>query len=45
MPENGPRTALRTLANFNPDIKVDKIDLSKTFTNTFARRAKERFNA
>lgn len=45
MPENGPRTALRTLANFNSDIKADKIDLSKTFTNVFARRAKERFKA
>ncbi|MEY3871581.1 MAG: hypothetical protein RLZZ296_576 [Pseudomonadota bacterium] len=45
MPENGPRTALRTLASFNPDIKADKIDLSKTFTNVFARRAKERFKA
>ncbi len=45
MPENGPRTALRTLANFNPEIKADKIDLSKTFTNVFARRAKERFKA
>jgi NitT/TauT family transport system substrate-binding protein len=45
MPENGPRTALRTLANFNPDIKADKIDMTKTFTNSFARRAKERFKA
>jgi NitT/TauT family transport system substrate-binding protein len=45
MPENGPRTALRTLASFNPNIKVDKIDLTKTFTNVFALRAKERFKA
>ena len=45
MPENGPRTALRTLANFIPDIKPDKIDLGKTFTQAFARRAKERFKA
>ena len=45
MPENGPRTALRALAIFNPDIKVDKFDLTKTFTNAFARRAKERFKA
>ena len=45
MPENGPRTALRTLASFNPDLKADKIDLAKTFTNVFARRAKERFKA
>jgi len=45
MAENGPRTALRALANFIPDIKPDKIDLAKTFTNAFARRAKERFKA
>ena len=45
MPDNGPRTAFRALASFNPDIKADKIDLAKTFTNTFARRAKERFKA
>ena len=45
MPENGPRTALRTLASFNPDLKADKIDLAKTFTNVFARRAKDRFKA
>ncbi len=45
MPENGPRTALRALASFSPDIKADKMDLAKTFTNAFARRAKERFKA
>ena len=45
MPENGPRTALRALAWFNPDIKAGKVDLAKTFTNAFARRAKERFKA
>lgn len=45
MPENGPRTALRALASFNPDIRADKMDLAKTFTNAFARRAKERFKA
>jgi NitT/TauT family transport system substrate-binding protein len=45
MPENSPRTALRALASVNPEIKADKIDLTKTFTNVFARRAKERFKA
>jgi NitT/TauT family transport system substrate-binding protein len=45
MPEQGPRTALRALASVNADIKADKIDLSKTFTTAFARRAKERFKA
>jgi NitT/TauT family transport system substrate-binding protein len=45
MPENGPRTALRTLASFNAAVKMDKIDLSKTYTNVFAQRAKEHFKA
>jgi NitT/TauT family transport system substrate-binding protein len=45
IPEEGARTALKALASFDPGIKVDKIDLSKTYTNVFARRAKERFKA
>lgn len=45
IPEDGPRTALRALANLDPSIKPDKIDLAKTYTNVFALRAKERFKA
>jgi NitT/TauT family transport system substrate-binding protein len=45
IPEQGPVTALRALASVNAEVKIDKIDLSKTFTNVFARRAKERFKA
>lgn len=45
IPEDGPRTALRALSSFDPSIKSEKIDLAKTYTNEFARRAKERFNA
>lgn len=45
IPEDGARTALRALASFDASIKPDKIDLSKTFTNDFARKAKERFKA
>lgn len=44
-PDEGPRTAARALASFDPAIKVDKIELSKTYTNEFARKAKERFKA
>jgi NitT/TauT family transport system substrate-binding protein len=40
VPEDGPRTALKALASFDPAIKADK-----TYTNEFARRAKERFQA
>jgi NitT/TauT family transport system substrate-binding protein len=45
MPEEGPRTALRALASFEPDVHADKIDLSKTYTNEFARRSKDKFKA
>ena len=41
--DDGPRTALRALASFDPSIKADKIELSKTYTNQFAKKAKERF--
>ena len=45
LPEEGARTALRALTSFDPAIKADKIELGKTYTNEFARRAKERFKA
>jgi len=43
--EQAPVTAVRALANFDPAVRVGKIDLSKLFTNEFARRAKSRFQA
>ena len=45
VPTDGPKTALAAIANFDPTVKADKIDLAKTYTNEFARRAKERFKA
>jgi NitT/TauT family transport system substrate-binding protein len=45
IPEEGARTALRALASFEPSVKADKIALSKTYTNEFARRAKDKFKA
>ena len=45
IPEDGPRTALKALASFDPAIRAAKIDLTKTYTNEFSRRAKERFQA
>jgi NitT/TauT family transport system substrate-binding protein len=45
MPEDGARTALRALASFDPSVRPEKVDLAKTYTNEFARRAKERFKA
>jgi NitT/TauT family transport system substrate-binding protein len=45
MPEEAALTALKVLARLDAGIKVDKIDLDKTYTNAFAIRAKERFKA
>ena len=42
-PEEGGKTALRALSSFDQTFRPAKIDLSKTFTNEFARRAKNRF--
>ena len=45
LPEDGPRTALKALGRFDPAVKAARIDLAKTYTNTFALRAKARFRA
>lgn len=45
IPEEGARTALKALVSFDPAIKADRIDLSKTYTNEFARKAKDKFKA
>nr|WP_315184251.1 ABC transporter substrate-binding protein [uncultured Albidiferax sp.] len=45
LPDGGPQTALAALGSFDPLVKAARIDLGKTYTNDFARRAKERFRA
>lgn len=45
IPDDGPRTALKALASFDPAIKANRIDLARTYTNEFARRAKALFRA
>jgi len=45
LPDEGARTALKALASFEPTLKPEKIELARTYTNEFARRAKERFKA
>jgi len=45
IPEEGARTALRTLGRLEAGFKADKIDLGRTFTNEFARRAKDKYRA
>jgi len=43
--DEAPRTALKAIAGFDTSVKTSGIDLSKTYTNAFAQRAKERFKA
>jgi NitT/TauT family transport system substrate-binding protein len=43
--EEGAKVALKALASFDTAVKADKIDLSRTYTNAFARKAKDRFKA
>jgi len=39
IPENGPPTALKALQAFEPELAGKSIDLSKTFTNEFVKKA------
>ncbi|MGE0310926.1 MAG: ABC transporter substrate-binding protein [Lautropia sp.] len=39
MPEGGPQTALKMLASAKPDLAKAGIDLARTYTNAFARKA------
>jgi len=45
MSNDAPTTALKAISSFEADFHADKIILPKTYTNTFAQRAKERFKA
>jgi NitT/TauT family transport system substrate-binding protein len=45
LPEEGARTAVKAMASFDPGIRQDKIEAGKTYTNEFARKAKEKFKA
>ncbi|MBN8557361.1 MAG: ABC transporter substrate-binding protein [Burkholderiales bacterium] len=43
MPEAGPTTALRMLQTFEDSLKGKSIDLGKTYTNSFARKAAAKY--
>lgn len=43
IPDAGPATALRTLEAFEPDLATKNIDLSKTYTNEFAKKANAKY--
>lgn len=45
IPDEGARTALKALASFDPAIRPDRIELGKTYTNEFSRRAKDKYKA
>ena len=45
MSEEGPKVALRVMAGFDASVKPEKIALARTYTNDFARKAKEKFKA
>lgn len=45
IPDDGVRTALRTMARLDASYSGDRIDLTKTFTNEFSRKAKDKFRA
>jgi len=42
-PEAGPAIALKTLQAFEPDLANKKIDLSKTYTNDFVKKANAKY--
>jgi NitT/TauT family transport system substrate-binding protein len=45
VPDDGPATVLRVASGFEPDLASAHIELGRLFTNDFARRAKQRFEA
>lgn len=45
MPEDAARTALKAMVSFDPGMGAETFDLVKTYTNEFARRAKDKFKA
>ena len=43
IPATGPATALKALQAFNPELKSKTIDLSKTWTNEFVKKANAKY--
>jgi NitT/TauT family transport system substrate-binding protein len=44
MPEDGAAIALRALARVHPELGDFKMDLARTYTNDFVRKARQKFN-
>lgn len=45
VPDDGPRTALRALAAVDASIRPERMELTRLYTNEFARRAKDLLKA
>lgn len=39
IPDAGAKTTLKAMASFNPKVRPDEIDLARTYTNEFTRKA------
>lgn len=44
MPDDGPSTAWRAMARVQPEIERMRLDLGKTFSNDWARKARQKFD-
>lgn len=44
LPEEGAATALRVLSRVHPEMGDGKVDLTRTFTNDFVRKARQKYN-
>jgi NitT/TauT family transport system substrate-binding protein len=45
MPDDGPLTAFKAIGQYDAIFRAAKVNINKTYTNEFARRAKQRFRA
>jgi NitT/TauT family transport system substrate-binding protein len=45
LPDDGARTALKAMTMVDASIKAERINLGRTYTNEFARKARDRFKA
>jgi NitT/TauT family transport system substrate-binding protein len=43
--EEAAKMSLKVMASFDPALKAEKIDISKTYVNVFAKQSKLQFDA
>jgi NitT/TauT family transport system substrate-binding protein len=44
MPEDGAATALRVLSRAYPELADTKVELARTYTDEFVRKARQKYN-